>query len=124
MKRSEKQERRSARHRRVRAKIKGTNERPRISVFRSNRHLVLQLIDDSVGRTVVFLSDREFLGSDDRSKSKRKSKKVVARAVGALLVKKAQEKKILKAVFDRGAYSYHGLVKEIAEGAREGGLKF
>lgn len=124
MKRSEKQERRSARHRRVRAKVKGTNERPRISVFRSNRHLVLQLIDDSVGRTLVAVNDTEFLGADDKSKSKRKSKKVTARAIGALLAKKAQERKIQKAVFDRGAYPYRGLVKEVAEGAREGGLQF
>ncbi|NOY35557.1 MAG: 50S ribosomal protein L18 [bacterium] len=109
-------EKREVRHRRVRAKISGTAERPRFSVFRSNKRIFLQLIDDSKGATLVSASDL---------KLKKKMKKTeVAKEVGKELAELAAKKKIAKAVFDRGGYSFHGRVKAAAEGAREGGLKF
>lgn len=106
------------RHNRVRAKVKGTNERPRLSVFRSNRHIFVQLIDDVNGRTVMSASD---LKTDKKNNIK---KTEIAKNVGMELAKKAASKKIKKVVFDRGGYKYHGRIKAVAEGAREGGLKF
>ncbi|KKT81020.1 MAG: 50S ribosomal protein L18 [Candidatus Azambacteria bacterium GW2011_GWA1_44_9] len=105
------------RHKRIRAKIKGTAERPRLSVFRSNRHIFAQLIDDIAGKTIAAVSDKEI-------KPKGKTKKTVAYEIGKLLSKKAVEKDIKETVFDRGGYKFHGAVSEIAKGAREGGLKF
>ncbi len=108
---------RAARHHRIRAKISGVSSRPRLSVFRSNGHISAQLIDDTLGVTLVFANDKEV-------KSSKASKLEIASAVGKLLAKKANDKKIEAVVFDRGGYAYHGRVKALADGAREGGLKF
>ena len=105
------------RHRRIKAKIIGTVKIPRLCVFRSNKHIYGQLIDDEKGRTLLLASDLEF--------KKTKSKKTeIASQVGELLAKKALGKKFEKVIFDRGGYKYHGRVKALAEGARQGGLKF
>ncbi len=106
------------RHRRVRAKISGTAARPRLSVFRSSKHIYAQLIDDVKGVTLACASslDKEFEGSG--------SNKEAARKIGEALAKAAVGKGIESVVFDRSGYIYHGRVKELAEGAREGGLKF
>lgn len=113
----EKREKRKIRHKRIRAKIKGTKSRPRLFVFRSAKHIYCQLIDDEKGRTILAASDFEL------KKGKRK-KVEIAKEVGKLIAKKAKKLKIEKVVFDRGGYKYHGRVKALAEGAREGGLKF
>ena len=105
-----KHEKRFRRHRRIRAKIFGTSERPRLCVFRSNQYIYAQLIDDEKNKVIV------------SARGKRNAKQ--AKKVGQDLAKKAVEKKIEKAVFDRSGYKYHGRVKALAEGAREGGLKF
>ncbi len=106
---------RKIRHKRVRAKISGTKERPRLSVFRSGRHIFLQLIDDKTGKTLVSISDFKM----------KKDKKVnLAQEAGKRLAESAKEKNIKKIVFDKGGYKYHGRVKAVAEGAREGGLNF
>ena len=110
-------EKRKRRHRRIRAKIYGTTKKPRLCVFRSPRHIYAQLIDDEKGRTLVAATDQKLRKS-------KKQKTEVAREVGKLIAKKAKEKKIAKVVFDRGGYQYHGRVRALAEGAREGGLKF
>lgn len=99
----------------VRAKINGTSERPRLSVFRSNIGMYLQIIDDSKGITLVSAHTKEIKESKDAK---------VEFELGKLLAKKAQEKNIESVVFDRGGNLYHGRVKWAAEGAREGGLKF
>ena len=104
------------RHKRIRAKISGTTERPRLSVFRSNKHIFLQLIDDSSQKTLASASDLKI--------KKRGTKTEIAKEVGEELAKLAKAKKIKKVVFDRGGYKYHGRVKASAEGAREGGLNF
>ena len=106
------------RHKRVRAKISGTAARPRLCVYRSNAHISAQIIDDVAGVTLVSASTQEknFEGLG--------SNKAAARKVGALLAEKAQAKGITEVVFDRGGYLYHGRVSELADGAREGGLKF
>lgn len=110
------------RHKRLRAKIQGTNERPRLSVFRSHKHIWVQLIDDTLGRTLAAASDLEFVKGKNKNNSV-KSIELGAR-VGELIAKKALERKITSVVFDRGGYKYHGLVKAVAEGARKAGLKF
>lgn len=115
----EKREKRDKRHRRVRERVKGSTERPRLVVFRSLRHIYGQIIDDSEGKTLVAASSLVL-----NSESKNGSKTEVAREVGKLLAQKAREKGIETVVFDRGGYKYHGRVKALAEGAREGGLKF
>ena len=102
---------------RVRSKIRGTEIRPRISVFRSNRFIYAQLINDEMKKTIVGVSEKHL-------KEKLAGKSTRAKAVGVLLAKKALDKKIKKAVFDRGSYSYHGRISELAQGAREGGLEF
>ena len=106
------------RHLRVRAKISGTAERPRLNVFRSAKHIYAQLIDDVAGVTLVSAStmDKDFDGYGGN--------KEAAREVGKMIAQKAAEKGITNVVFDRGGYIFHGRVKELAEGAREGGLKF
>ena len=116
-----KREKRIRRHRRVRAKIGGTSERPRMLVFRSNRHVWTQLIDDSKGYTLISASDREEGASV--KKEKKETRMVTAEKVGEITAKKAREKKITTILFDRGGYKYHGIVKAVAEGARKGGLK-
>lgn len=106
------------RHRRVRAKISGTASCPRLNVFRSSKHIYAQLIDDVKGVTLVAASsmDKDFEGFGGN--------KEAARKVGQLIGKKAVEQGIETVVFDRGGYLYHGRVQELADGARESGLKF
>lgn len=106
------------RHRRVRSKIQGTSERPRLNVFRSVTNIYAQIIDDTKGVTLVSAStlDKELNGHGGN--------KEAARKVGQLVAKRAAKKGITEVVFDRGGYIFHGRVKELAEGAREGGLKF
>lgn len=107
------------RKKRVRAKILGTKDRPRLSVYRSNKYIYAQISDDEKQATLLAVSDKEI--SDKASKS---SKVERAKLVGELLAKKALKKKIKKIVFDRGGYKYHGRVKALADGARKGGLVF
>lgn len=101
---------------RVRAKISGTPERPRLVVFRSLQSLEVQLIDDQAGITIVAVSTRK--------EKKSGSNIQAAEKIGAAIAKKAQEKKITTCVFDRNGYAYHGVVKAIADKAREAGLQF
>ncbi|MBV9803405.1 MAG: 50S ribosomal protein L18 [Solirubrobacterales bacterium] len=105
------------RRRRVRAKVRGTAERPRISVFRSNRGIFAQLIDDDSGRTLAAVNWTE---ADLRGLGRMEQ----AQRVGGLLAERAREAGVETAVFDRGGYKYHGRVKALADGAREGGLAF
>lgn len=105
-----KQEKRNKRHRRIRAKISGTAETPRLCVFRSNQYIYAQLINDEKSKIIA--------------SAKGKNNMKQAKEVGKEIAKKAVEKKIEKAVFDRGGYKYHGRIKSLADGAREGGLKF
>ena len=113
-----KEARRLRRRRRVRAKVSGTAERPRISVFRSNRGISAQLIDDIAGRT----ARRRQLDRAGAARARRRVERA-ARA-GALLAERAKAAGVSSAVFDRGGYHYHGQVKALAEGAREAGLAF
>ena len=109
---------RAKRHARVRAKISGTPERPRLNVYRSTKHIYAQLIDDVNGVTLASASsmDKDFEGTGGNTEA--------ARKVGTMIAERALAKNITEVVFDRGGYLYHGRVKELAEGAREGGLKF
>lgn len=107
---------RSIRKKRIRAKISGTIARPRISVFRSLKHTYAQIIDDENGKTIVGVSDKEI-----KSGGKKGDR---AFELGRLLAQKAKEKKIEKVIFDKSGYKYHGRTKALADGAREGGLKF
>jgi len=107
------------RKRRARAKIFGTSEKPRLSIFRSNRYTYVQLIDDKTGKTLVSASTYE-LSKSEKQKAK---KQELAGKLGELIAKKAIEKNIIKAVFDRGKYKYHGRIKAVAEAARKGGLQ-
>ena len=109
------------RHARVRAKVEGTPQRPRLCVYRSLNHIYAQVINDVKGHTLIFAStlDPEIAGDTDG-----KVKKDKAKLVGNLLAKRALSKKIKQIVFDRGGYKYHGRVKALAEAARQGGLKF
>lgn len=107
------------RHKKVRAKIRGTNKTPRVSVFRSNRHVFVQLIDDSEGKTIL----SSIVKSESKSTMKG-TKTEIAFKIGETIAQKAKEKGIKKAVFDRGGYKYHGRVKALAEGLRKGGLEF
>ena len=104
------------RHKKIRSTVKGTALRPRLNVFRSNAGLFLQLINDEAGITLASANSKEIEG--------KLTKTEVASALGKLIAKKAAEKKIISVVFDRGGYQYHGRVKAVAEGAREGGLQF
>ena len=106
------------RHKRVRGKISGTADCPRLCVFRSTNNIYAQIIDDVNGVTLVSAS------SLDKSIDGNGGNKEAAKAVGKLIAQRAAEKKITDVVFDRGGNIYHGRVKELAEGAREGGLKF
>lgn len=107
---------------RVRSKIFGTPERPRLSVYRSLKHIYVQIIDDTKGHTLVAMSS---LSKEIRDEVKNaKTKTEISRIVGLALAKKAIEKGITKVVFDRNGYKYHGRVKALAEAAREGGLIF
>ena len=115
---SAKQEKRAKRQVRIRAKISGTSRRPRLALFRSNKHIYAQLIDDDKHITLVSLSDT------DMPKGKQGKGLAAAKKFGESLAKMAQDVKIIKIVFDRRGYAYHGIIKAIAEGAREGGLEF
>lgn len=120
----EKHKRRIRRHKRVRAVIKGTEERPRLCVFRSNKHIYAQLIDDLRGVTILSASDIQDKILKKNLRKDLKGKIKVAYYIGELIAKKAKDKGISEVVFDRGGYKYHGRVKALAEGARKGGLKF
>jgi large subunit ribosomal protein L18 len=113
--------RRSRIRRRVRGKISGTAERPRLSVFKSSKHTYAQLIDDVSGTTLAHASS---LTKELADTLKDKSRTEKAREVGKKLAEIAKEKNITTCVFDRSGYKYHGVIKEIADGAREGGLQF
>jgi len=115
---------RARRHNRVRAKVSGTTERPRLSVFRSNAHIYAQLIDDTKGRTLASANDRELPKEMKKTSQDVQARIHSAKAVGLVIAKMAQEKKISQVVFDRGGYIYTGRIRALAEGAREGGLIF
>jgi large subunit ribosomal protein L18 len=108
-------ERRYKRHLRVRNKISGTAERPRLVVFRSLKHIYAQLVDDSANRTLATVSD---LGIEEGKKGER------AEAVGKMIAERAKSAGIARVVFDRAGYRYHGRIKAVADGARKGGLEF
>lgn len=110
---------RLARHARVRKKVSGTASLPRLCVFRSLKNIYAQIIDDEAGKTLVSASTL-----DAELKESYGGNKDAAKAVGQMVAKRAAEKGITQVVFDRGGYVYHGRVAELAEGAREGGLKF
>ena len=118
VKKADKNKAREARHRRVREKISGTPERPRLNVFRSTKHIYAQIIDDEAGVTLVSASttEKDFTNYGGNVEA--------AKAVGKLLAERAKEKNITDVVFDRGGYVYQGRVAALAEGAREGGLNF
>ena len=103
---------------RVRSKITGREDRPRLSVFRSNKYIYAQLIDDEKGKTILGVSEKNL----DNIKGIKKIER--AKALGLFLAKKAMDKKIKNVIFDRGSYAYHGRLRLLAEAAREGGLKF
>jgi len=113
----EKSEKRKVRHKRIRARISGTKECPRLCVYRSNNFIYAQLIDDEKGLTLASANSKTL-------QSKSKSKLEKAKEVGQEVAKQATSKKITKVVFDRGGFIFTGKVKALAEGAREGGLKF
>ncbi|UCC54858.1 MAG: 50S ribosomal protein L18 [Anaerolineaceae bacterium] len=115
------QKARKRRHRRIRMKISGTADRPRLNVYRSLGHIYVQVIDDVAGHTLVSASTLDgSLAADLNGKTKREQATVVGKAAA----QKAKDAGIEEVVFDRGGYLYHGRVKALAEGAREGGLKF
>jgi large subunit ribosomal protein L18 len=110
-----KEQARRRRHARVRAKVRGTTERPRLAVYRSNRTIYVQVIDDANGTTLCAADSRATADGDKRAQAK---------AVGKLIAERAKAAGIETVVFDRGGFLYHGRVKALAEGAREGGLSF
>jgi large subunit ribosomal protein L18 len=112
---------RQRRHVRVRRRVQGTPEKPRLAVFRSLNHIYAQIIDDAQGRTLVSASDIE---QELRGARNGKKKTEVAALVGEVVAKKAKEKGIDSVVFDRGGFMYHGRVKALADAARKGGLRF
>ena len=111
-----KEQARRRRHARVRAKVRGTTERPRLAVYRSNRTIYVQVIDDANGTTLCAADSRATADAGDKSAQ--------AKAVGKLIAERAKAAGIETVVFDRGGFLYHGRVKALAEGAREGGLNF
>lgn len=116
---SQKQVIRFKRKKRIRATLEGSPERPRLAVFRSNKHLYIQIIDDAKGHTIVAAST-----SDEELKGKAGATIEGAKQVGVLAAKRALAKNISQVVFDRSGYLYHGRIKALADGAREAGLKF
>ncbi len=113
-----KQLKKTRRIRRIRARILGTPQRPRLTAYRSLKHLYAQIIDDTAGKTLVSATDFELT-------SRKKMKKAdLAKEIGFLIAKKASDKKIKKVIFDRRGYKYHGIIKIFADSAREGGLEF
>lgn len=121
IKHQDKKQLRAKRHLRVRSKISGTPEKPRLAVYRSEKHIYAQIIDDVTGTTMVSAStvDKEFKANGTKSWNID-----AAKEVGKLVAKRAVEKGIKTVVFDRGGFKFHGRVKFLAEGAREGGLEF
>jgi len=118
MNKKSKKEQKERRHKKIRAKIHGTEERPRLCVFKSNKHIYAQVINDEKGFTLVSASDLEI-------KDSKKDKKIdLAQKVGELIAKKAKDKKIDAVLFDRGGFKYHGRVKTLADEARKQGLQF
>ena len=109
---------RQRRHVRVRRKISGTSECPRLAVCKTNKNIIAQIIDDSKAETLVYVSTL------DKEIKTKKANIEAAKEVGTLVAKKALEKKIKTVVYDRGGYIYHGVIKELAEAAREAGLEF
>lgn len=109
------------RHTRLRKRILGTQERPRLSVFRSLKHFQAQIIDDVAGVTLLGVSS---LDKEIKGKAKNMASVAGAKLMGGLVAKRAQEKGISQVVFDRGGFGYHGTIKALADAAREGGLKF
>lgn len=116
---TEKLQKRIVRHKRVRSRILGTAKIPRVSVFKSNRHVFVQFIDDTTRKTVMSSK----IISDPKGKTKG-SKTEIASKIGEILAEEAKEAGIKEAVFDRGGFKYHGRIKAIAEGLRKGGIKF
>ena len=108
---------RKKRAQRVRQTLRGNEQKPRLSVFKSNRHLYAQLIDDVTGKTIVGLGTMSKEVADKKSKS-------AAKTLGTMIAEKATKAKVTMCVFDRGRYKYHGLIAELADAAREAGLKF
>ncbi|MCK9438808.1 MAG: 50S ribosomal protein L18 [Patescibacteria group bacterium] len=117
-KQKEKNSKLERRHKKIRMKISGTASKPRLSVFKSNIGIYLQLIDDVNGKTLFSVNFKELKGADKMKKTEQSFK------LGKLLGEKAVKANISEAVFDRGGYKYHGRVKAVADGAREAGLKF
>ena len=109
-------QKRLRRHARVRAKIKGSAVRPRLSIFRSHQHLSIQLIDDAAGKTIVAVSDRDIAGKH------RGGRMATAALLGGMIAEKARANKITEIVFDRGGYRYHGLIRAIADAVRQGNI--
>lgn len=107
------------RKKRIRGRVSGTQKRPRLAVFRSNVHIYAQIVNDEKAVTLVSASDKDLIEAD-----KKKNKVERANAVGKAIAKIAAKKNIKKAVFDRGGFIYHGRIKALAQGAREGGLDF
>lgn len=112
---------RKRRHARIRKRVFGTPERPRLSVFRSLNHVYAQIIDDTKGHTIVSAST---LDSEFKDEKGHKGNAVMAKKVGQLIASRAMNAGIKKVVFDRGGYKYHGCIKALADAAREGGLEF
>ena len=108
------EDRRARRHLRVRKKVVGTPERPRLVVYRSLKHIYAQLVDDQAGRTLMTVTDGDLSGKKSEKSSE----------VGRRIAQRAKEAGVTKVVFDRAGYQYHGRVKAVADGAREGGLEF
>jgi large subunit ribosomal protein L18 len=103
---------------RIRSKIRGIADRPRLSVYRSSKFIYAQIIDDKAGKTLLSAAEKDLTEKTKLNKTEK------AKKVGEVIAKKAIAKKIKKVIFDRGSYAYHGRVKAVAEGAREGGLEF
>ncbi|AFG35474.1 50S ribosomal protein L18 [Fervidobacterium pennivorans subsp. shakshaketiis] len=121
IKREDRKKLRLIRHRRIRKKIFGTPERPRLAVYRSEKHIYAQIIDDTVGRTLVAASTVE---KDIKERVKKTWNVAAAKEVGKIIAERALAKGITTVVFDRGGFKYHGRIKALADAAREAGLKF
>ncbi len=117
----DKEKSRARRHRRIRARVSGSAQRPRLNIFRSNKHIYAQVIDDTTGRTLVEAStlDKEF-----KDLSESGSTVAAAEKIGSMVARRAIEKGVSAVVFDRGGYLYHGRVQALADAAREAGLEF
>jgi len=113
-------EKRIRRHRKIRMNMHGTKDRPRFFVFRSNQHIYAQLVDDDNAKILISVSENDL----HQGSSKKEKKSDIAKQIGKLIAKKAIENKIEKVVFDRGGIVFHGRIKALADGAREGGLIF